>query len=89
MNETQRARYNKIELTKNLYNIDDNVVVRISLPSGYIEIPYINLLVRPFKGFKRERDWESWVRTIISIAAKNGGWELIHRKDTNNANTCD
>lgn len=89
MNSTQRDRYNKIEAIKKLYNINDNLVVRISWSSGYIEIPYVNLLVRPLKGFKRERDWEIWVRKIISIAIKNGGWKLIHRKDTNNENTCD
>lgn len=79
MNSTQRDRYNKIEAIKKLYNINDNVIVRISLPSGYMEIPYINLLVRPLSGFKRERDWERWVRKIISIAIKNGGWELIYK----------
>ncbi len=85
MNSTQRDRYNKIEAIKKLYNINDNVIVRISLPSGYMEIPYINLLIRPLKCFNRERDWERWVRKIISVAAKNGGWELIHMEDKNNA----
>lgn len=79
MNSTQRDRYNKIEAIKKLYNINDNVIVRISLPSGYIEIPYVNVLVRLLKGFKRERDWERWVRKIISVAIKNGGWELIYK----------
>ena len=79
MNSTQRDRYNKIEAIKKLYNINDNLVVRISWSSGYIEIPYVNVLVRPLKGFNRKRDWERWVRKIISVAIKNGGWELIYK----------
>ena len=86
MNSTQRDRYNKIEAIKKLYNINDNVIVRISLPSGYMEIPYINLLIRPLKCFNRERDWERWVRKIISIAIKNGGWELTYKADTDDIN---
>lgn len=86
MNSTQRDRYNKIEAIKKLYNINDNVIVRISLPSGYMEIPYINLLIRPLKCFNRERDWERWVRKIISVAAKNGGWELTYKADTDDIN---
>ena len=86
MNSTQRDRYNKIEAIKKLYNIDDRSIVRISFSSGCIEVPYINLLVRPLSGFKRERDWERWVRKIISVAIKNGGWKLTYKADTDDIN---
>lgn len=66
------------------YNIDENTFIKITFPNGYMEIAYIDLLIQPPGKFRRARDYERWIRKIIKIAAKNGGWKIIRKEGDKN-----
>lgn len=58
------------------YQITGNTRVRINLKNGgKIDYRYLDLLVRPLG--VRTREFDSRVRKVVSIAASNGGWEII------------
>lgn len=49
------------------------------LNGGEVIIPYADLVIQP-PTRSRTREYNSWVRKIIKLAADNGGWELYKRK---------
>ena len=58
--------------------IDMSVKIRIILPQGKIEVPYMWLECQP-PHMTNKRKWERWVRKFIKIAAEHGGWTRVQR----------
>ena len=61
---------------KNIQNIYAGKKIRIEWNTGFLEYDYSALLIRP-KGV-RQRDHDRFVRKIIDLASKNGGWQIVN-----------